>query len=121
MPPTISIRDLSVRYGATTALQGVSLDLQAGEVHALVGENGAGKSTLLRVLAGVRQPDEGQVEQRPGTRVAWVPQEPDLPPDLTAGELIYLGAERCGRGGWSRRRAPGTWRPGAGTSARCRR
>src|SRR5512139_1474210 len=94
MPSAISIRDVAVRYGATTALQGVSLDLLPGEVHALV-----------RVLSGARQPDAGAVALGAGAQVAWVPQEPDLPPDLTVAEVVYLGAELCGRGGWLRRTA----------------
>ena len=50
---------ISKRFGATQALDGVSLDLRPGEIHALVGENGAGKSTLVKILAGVHQPDAG--------------------------------------------------------------
>lgn len=99
------VDSLVVRHGATTALAGVTLDFVAGEVHAIVGENGAGKSTLLQVLSGARQPDEGQVDLTAGARVAWVPQEPELPPDLTVAEAIFLGAELCNAGGWLRRQA----------------
>ena len=52
---------ISKRFGATQALDDVSLDLSAGEVHALVGENGAGKSTLVKILAGIHQPDSGSI------------------------------------------------------------
>lgn len=99
------VHDVTVRYGATTALAEVSLDLLAGEVHAIVGENGAGKSTLLQVLAGVLRADAGAVELRSGVRVAWVPQEPELPPDLTVAEALFLGGELCGPIGWLRRNA----------------
>ena len=88
-----------MRYGATTALHGVDVDVRNGEVHAVVGENGAGKSTLLRVSAGVERPTAGVRELRAGTRLAWVPQETVLPPDLTAAAWIFLGRELRGRFG----------------------
>jgi ABC-type molybdenum transport system ATPase subunit/photorepair protein PhrA len=49
------------RFGAVTALDGASLEVEAGEVHALLGENGAGKTTLMRILAGRLSPDAGEV------------------------------------------------------------
>jgi ribose transport system ATP-binding protein len=59
--PLISVRDLKKRYGGVKALDGLSLDVARGTIHAVVGENGAGKSTLLKVLAGVVRPDAGQI------------------------------------------------------------
>jgi ABC-type sugar transport system ATPase subunit len=55
----LSVRDLRKSFGATRALDGVTLSVPSGRVHALVGENGAGKSTLLGVLSGVVRPDAG--------------------------------------------------------------
>ena len=57
-------------FPGVRALQNVSLDLRAGEVHALMGENGAGKSTLMKILTGVYQPDAGEIRVRgePGVR-----------------------------------------------------
>ena len=92
----LSVSGLTVRYGATTALDAVDLDVQAGEVHAVVGENGAGKSTLLRVAAGAVVAQAGTVDRRDELKVAWVPQETELAPDLTAAEWIFLGAEQRG-------------------------
>ena len=58
--PRVELRGISKRFAATAALTDVSMDLQAGEIQALVGENGAGKSTLVKILAGVHQPDAGR-------------------------------------------------------------
>lgn len=60
--PSIFLRNITKAYGETVALSDVSLDLRAGEVHALLGENGAGKTTLMKILYGLTQPDSGQIE-----------------------------------------------------------
>ena len=57
--PLLSIRNVAKRYGAVTALQGVSFDVHAGEVTALLGDNGAGKSTLIKIIAGAQPPTSG--------------------------------------------------------------
>jgi rhamnose transport system ATP-binding protein len=62
--PLLRLRGVEKRFGAIQALGGVDLELQAGEVHALLGENGAGKSTLIRVVAGAHAPDAGTLEVR---------------------------------------------------------
>jgi ABC-type uncharacterized transport systems, ATPase components len=90
------------RFGAVTALDGASLEVEAGEVHALLGENGAGKTTLMRILAGRLSPDAGEVwldgkritrfapqeAQRQG--VAMVAQTFTLVLPLTADENLRL-------------------------------
>jgi rhamnose transport system ATP-binding protein len=108
-PPRVELRGISKRFAATQALDDVSLDLQAGEVHALVGENGAGKSTLVKILAGVHQPDsgtiwlDGQTTQIHGPAhsrslgIAVVHQEPRLFPDLTVAENVFIGHAPSGR------------------------
>jgi ABC-type uncharacterized transport system ATPase subunit len=59
--PLLAVRDVSKRFGNTQALDRVSLELRAGEIHAVLGENGAGKSTLMHILAGIHRPDAGAV------------------------------------------------------------
>jgi rhamnose transport system ATP-binding protein len=102
-PARVALVGVSMRFAATQALDDVSLDLQPGEVHALVGENGAGKSTLVKILAGVYQPDTGTVlldgeeialhgpAQARSLGIAVVHQEPRLFPDLTVAENVFIG------------------------------
>jgi ribose transport system ATP-binding protein len=114
--PRLEMRDIAKRFGATVALDGVSLRVAAGEVLALVGENGAGKSTLMKVLSGAHAPDKGQMwlEGRPfcpadplearRAGVAMIYQELSLAPHLSVEENILLGLEPS-RLGWIDRRA----------------
>jgi rhamnose transport system ATP-binding protein len=107
--PSAELTGISKRFGATQALEDVSLDLLPGEIHALVGENGAGKSTLVKILAGVHQPDSGTIRiageptqiQGPARArslgIAVVHQEPRLFPDLTVAENVFLGHAPSGR------------------------
>jgi len=98
-------------YGAVRALKGLSFDLDAGEVHALVGENGAGKSTLIKVVTGAVAPDAGTISVDGRTVAAMDPQtahaagiaavyqQPALFPSLSVAENIALGQGR-GHSGW---------------------
>jgi ribose transport system ATP-binding protein len=103
--PFLAVRDVSKAYPGVQALDGVSLDIYPGEVHALVGENGAGKSTLVKILAGAVRADRGELllQGRPITLaspgqaevlgIAVIYQEFNLVPYLSVAENIMLGRE----------------------------
>ncbi|MBC7077532.1 MAG: ATP-binding cassette domain-containing protein, partial [Synergistales bacterium] len=59
--PILSVRDLSVSYGAIKALHGVSMDVYEGEITCVIGANGAGKSTLLNAVMGMVRPESGEI------------------------------------------------------------
>jgi branched-chain amino acid transport system ATP-binding protein len=89
----IAVEALTVRYGSATALDGISLNVSAGEMVALVGANGAGKSTLLNALSGVVAKTGGDIRIR--GRFAHVPEGRQLFPDLTVEDNLRLGAFRA--------------------------
>src|SRR5271157_4180836 len=102
MEPLLQLTGVTKAFGGVHALRGVSFDLLAGEVHALVGENGAGKSTLIKIITGAIRPDGGTltiageetVENSPAKAaklgVAAIYQQPALFPDLSVAENIAL-------------------------------
>ena len=101
----IRLTDIEKSFGPVRANRGASLDVAAGEIHALVGENGAGKSTLMRILSGMFQPDAGRIEVNSKDVTGWrtadaiaagvgmVHQHFMLVPTLTVTENVTLGAE----------------------------
>ncbi len=75
-PPLIALHDVGMRFGAVQALQGVTLQVRAGESVALIGGNGCGKSTLLRVVHGLVAPTDGQLQAPPRAAQAMLFQRP---------------------------------------------
>ncbi len=100
--PLLSIRNASKSYAGIPALINAALDLQRGEVHALVGENGAGKSTLIKLLAGATSPDamqvllDGKSVRIPSPQAAYqlglrfIHQELNVIPQLSVAENIFI-------------------------------
>ncbi|NOY78503.1 MAG: sugar ABC transporter ATP-binding protein [Calditrichaeota bacterium] len=103
--PFLEMKNIVKTYPGVQALKGVNLAVEAGEVHALVGENGAGKSTLMKILAGAEPMDSGKLfvdgqeiqlsgpsdAQKKG--ISMIYQEFNLVPEMTVAENIFLGRE----------------------------
>ena len=101
----LKLENITKEFPGVKALDGVTFELNEGEVHVLLGENGAGKSTLMKVLAGVHQQNEGRIiykgeevkffnpKQAQDKHIAIIYQEFNLMPNLTVGQNIYLGRE----------------------------
>ena len=113
MTDLLTMTGIVKEFPGVRALDGVDLDVRAGEVHCLLGQNGAGKSTLIRVLTGAHQPDAGtiRINDEPvqlnsptaaiQRGIAAIYQELDLVPELTVAENVFLGHEPS-RYGFSR-------------------
>lgn len=99
----LQLRGITRRFPGVTALEKVSFELKGGEVRGLVGENGAGKSTLIKVIAGIEQPDEGEIvcygepvkiatpQDAMKLGIAVIHQELSLYPDLSVAENVFMG------------------------------
>ena len=86
-----SASGLGRQYSGDPIFSGLTFDVRAGERIGLVGPNGAGKTTLMRLLAGLDQPDYGQIHVRPGIRVSLLRQQPDFDPDQTLMDVARSG------------------------------
>jgi ABC transport system ATP-binding/permease protein len=97
----LGARGLGKAYGPSVVLEGLDLSIAEGERVGLVGVNGSGKSTLARILAGVEEPDVGEVARRRGATLRYLEQEPAFEPGLTARAAVTEGlkawAEAKGR------------------------
>jgi rhamnose transport system ATP-binding protein len=103
--PVLALHGATKSFGAVRAVTDGTIDLYAGEAHALLGENGAGKSTMVKILAGVHQPDSGEllIDGAPvslhnpagaqNAGIAVIYQEPTLFPDLSVAENIFMGRQ----------------------------
>lgn len=103
--PLISMQNIKKSFNDVPVLKGVTLEIEKGEIHALLGENGAGKSTLMNILGGVHQPDSGtiymageevkmvdpRISQEHG--ISFIHQELNMVSDLRVYENMFLGSE----------------------------
>ena len=103
--PLLEARNVSKYFGAVVALEGVSLEIRAGQVNCLLGDNGAGKSTLIKILSGVHEPDDGTlaVDGKPvrfsaprdalNAGIATVYQDLSVMPLMSISRNFFLGNE----------------------------
>ncbi|QAY59105.1 sugar ABC transporter ATP-binding protein [Microbacterium protaetiae] len=115
--PVLELQDVQKAFGAVIALRAATIRVDAGSIHALVGENGAGKSTLVKIVAGLYQRDGGtfrlkgeevdftSTAQSKAAGIAVIYQEPTLFPDLSVTENIFMGRQPTGRLGRIDRKA----------------
>jgi len=90
-PAALAATGLTKRYGERVALREVGFEAAPGELVAIIGPNGAGKTTLLSILAGIQQPDAGEVT-RSAREIGWVPQQPAVYSKLSVAENLRLFA-----------------------------
>ncbi|WP_019643681.1 ABC-F family ATP-binding cassette domain-containing protein [Novispirillum itersonii] len=91
LPPLLTLRDIRLGFGGHPLFQGVELAVGKGDRVCLVGRNGSGKSTLMKVIAGMVDAESGEIFVQPGTRIAYLPQEPDLSGFATAHDYVAAG------------------------------
>ena len=108
--PVLELRDVAKSFGPVVALRSGTLAVDAGSIHALVGENGAGKSTLVKIVAGVHRRDSGELllegesvdfsstAESKARGIAVIYQEPTLFPDLSVTENIFMGRQPLASG-----------------------
>jgi ribose transport system ATP-binding protein len=115
--PLVRVAGMNKSFGGVWALRGVSLEVRAGEVHALLGENGAGKSTLIKILSGVHTFDSGTIEiegapvvfnspaESRNAGIAVVYQDLSLVESLSVGANLMLNREPTTRFGFLKKKA----------------
>src|SRR6266571_126079 len=89
--PILLLKDLHLKFGRTSVLEGAELSVSEGERLCLVGRNGSGKSTLLKIAAGLIEPDGGTRFAQPGVVIRYLPQEPNLAGFATTRDYVEDG------------------------------
>lgn len=90
-PPIMTIKGVKLSFGPHELFSDVELYINRGDKISLVGRNGSGKSTLLKVIAGIIEPDSGEMFVQPGTKIAYMPQDPNIQGYKTLKEVVLSG------------------------------
>lgn len=92
-PPIMTIKEVKLSFGPHELFSDVELYINRGDKISLVGRNGSGKSTLLKVIAGIIEPDSGEMFVQPGTKIAYMPQDPNIQGYKTLKEVVLSGLQ----------------------------
>ena len=87
----LNIENVSKIFGEKHIFDDVSYGIHEGDKIGIIGINGTGKSTLLKIIAGIEEPDEGQVIKQNGLRITYLPQNPEFPEGETVADYVING------------------------------
>lgn len=93
-PPVYTLKGIKIRFGSKQLFEDVELYINRGDKISLVGRNGSGKSTLLKIIAGLIEPDDGEIFIQPNTKIGYMPQDADLSAFKTLREVVASGLKR---------------------------
>lgn len=93
-PPIYTLKDIKIRFGTRQLFEGVELYINKGDKISLVGRNGSGKSTLLKIIAGIVEPDDGEIFTQPNVTVGYMPQDADLSEYKTLKDVVLSGLDK---------------------------
>lgn len=96
-PPVYTLKNIRLRFGTNELFRGIELYINRGDKISLVGRNGCGKSTLLKIIAGIQEPDDGEIFIQPNTSVGYMPQDADLSGYKTLREVVLSGLKKENR------------------------
>jgi len=93
-PPIYTLAGIKIRFGSKQLFENVDLYINQGDKISLVGRNGSGKSTLLKIIAGIIEPDDGEIFIQPNIKIGYMPQDADLEQYQTLREVILSGLDK---------------------------
>lgn len=93
-PPVYTLKGIKIRFGSKQLFEDVELYINRGDKISLVGRNGSGKSTLLKIIAGILEPDDGEIFIQPNTKIGYMPQDADLSAFKTLREVVESGLDK---------------------------